>query len=97
MARAASRNFHVPLPQDLYEYASKLWSGMVRDFYAPRWKMFFALLRSGVTAQEIQDRLRLWEEAWGNDTIPSQPVPVIDVVKAVRQLRDETETVNRNS
>ena len=95
--RNARRQITVWGGPDLHEYASKLWSGMVRDFYAPRWKMFFALLRSGVTAQEIQDRLRLWEEAWGNDTIPSQPVPVIDVVKAVRQLRDETETVNRNS
>jgi alpha-N-acetylglucosaminidase len=71
---------------DLHEYAAKLWSGMVRDFYAGRWKLFFELLRSGQSEPEMQARLRLWDEEWWTRTELSTPEPVGDLAKAVRSL-----------
>ncbi|CAF4119373.1 unnamed protein product, partial [Adineta steineri] len=29
---------------ELYDYANKFWSGMIRDYYAPRWYVFFDIL-----------------------------------------------------
>jgi alpha-N-acetylglucosaminidase len=41
---------------DLHDYASKEWSGLLRDFYLPRWEMFIRNLSSrmsGALAKEI--------------------------------------------
>lgn len=35
-----------PEPNVLFDYAWKEWSGLVRDYYRPRWEKFYAMLRS---------------------------------------------------
>ncbi len=84
--RNARRQITVWGGPDLHDYAAKLWSGMVRDFYAGRWRLFFALLRLGLAPSEIQERLRLWEEEWGAQTTLSSPERISDPVKTIRSL-----------
>ncbi len=86
MERNARRQITVWGGPDLHDYAAKLWSGMVRDFYAGRWKLFFSLLRQGVPAGDIQERLRAWEEDWGAGTGLAAPDSVSDAAAAIRQL-----------
>jgi alpha-N-acetylglucosaminidase len=71
---------------DLFDYAAKLWSGLVRDFYAGRWHLFFSLLRDGVASPEIRERVRVWEEQWAESTALSRPDSVVDPVAAIREL-----------
>ncbi|CAF0843551.1 unnamed protein product [Rotaria sordida] len=51
----------------LYDYASKFWSGMIQDYYAPRWYVFFdVLLKSLVEGHPVDQNLlgkRLFLEA----------------------------------
>jgi alpha-N-acetylglucosaminidase len=86
MERNARRQITVWGGPNLHEYASKIWGGMVRDYYAERWRLFFTLLRKGVSAQDIQDRLRVWDENWGSRNALSPPDAIGDVVKAIRLL-----------
>jgi alpha-N-acetylglucosaminidase len=43
----------------LFEYANKVWSGLIRDYYMPRWMNFAEGLKSGAKAD-----LKTWEENW---------------------------------
>lgn len=43
----------------LFEYASKVWSGLIRDYYMPRWQLYADGLSSGKPAD-----LKTWEETW---------------------------------
>lgn len=49
----------------LHEYAHKEWAGLLKDFYHPRWKMYFDNLENeleGETSIEID--FYEWEEKW---------------------------------
>jgi alpha-N-acetylglucosaminidase len=43
---------------EILDYASKQWSGMVADYYYPRWKLFFdtleACLENGNSIHQLQ-------------------------------------------
>ena len=43
----------------LSEYAAKFWSGLVRDYYAARWKNYYESLKSGTDF-----KMNPWEEKW---------------------------------
>ena len=69
---------------DLYDYASKLWSGLIRDFYAGRWKKYFSVLRTLPPGKEVpSDSLVAWEEAWTRRSGVSKAAPVRDPLEAV--------------
>ena len=57
----------------LHEYSCRQWSGLLKDFYKPRWQQFFGLLhRSLHNGQEpdladFEKKIRQWEWAWVND------------------------------
>jgi len=40
------------------DYAGRVWSGLIRDYYVPRWKEFYTGAHTSV------DSLKLWEEQW---------------------------------
>jgi alpha-N-acetylglucosaminidase len=80
---------------DLHEYASKVWSGLIRDFYAERWRQFFKLLRDGSTSAEAQERVRLWDEEWGSQTGLSSPESVKDVLSAIQAITGSRKTEAR--
>ncbi|HEY4064099.1 MAG TPA: alpha-N-acetylglucosaminidase [Puia sp.] len=57
----------------LHEYSCRQWSGLLKDFYRPRWQQFFDLLnRSLRNGQEpdlegFEKTIRQWEWAWVNE------------------------------
>ncbi|MGB8537613.1 MAG: alpha-N-acetylglucosaminidase [Acidobacteriaceae bacterium] len=67
---------------ELSDYASRVWSGLIRDYYAPRWSAFLAARRSG-TIYSVD----LWQQTWLSTPYrPSKPMPVPDLVAAAQQL-----------
>lgn len=71
---------------DLFDYASKLWSGLIRDFYAMRWKLFFEALSDGKSDEEARGLIVRWEESWTRQETLTAVTPPNDVVHAVRDF-----------
>jgi alpha-N-acetylglucosaminidase len=70
---------------ELSDYASRVWSGLTRDYYAARWSAYFEARRAGAHFS-----LDLWQQTWLSSPYrPSKPVPVSDLVAASRQLLEE--------
>jgi alpha-N-acetylglucosaminidase len=88
MEQNARRQITVWGGPNLSEYAAKIWSGMLRDYYAPRWRLFFDLLHEDIALPAIQTQIRAWEEHWWKRTDRSNPVAVADIAKAIRALLD---------
>jgi alpha-N-acetylglucosaminidase len=66
----------------LTEYAAKVWSGLIRDYYLPRWEYFFQYLKDG-KEYKIHD----WEENWIKNTSRlSMPVKIDDPVLFAENL-----------
>ncbi len=60
------------------DYAAKVWSGLIRDYYLPRWQQYRKRGRSGLPA---------WEQAWVEQQCGLSPcTPYADPVSAARQL-----------
>jgi alpha-N-acetylglucosaminidase len=71
--------------KELEDYASRLWSGLVRDYYAARWELFFVRLsgRGGPSLDE-------WTQNWLNTPYnPAKPMPVDDVVAEGRSMLED--------
>ena len=67
---------------DLNDYASRVWSGLTRDYYAGRWKEFARALKAGETSYFDE-----WEESWLSTPYkPSEPVGVRDVAQEASRL-----------
>ena len=56
----------------LHEYACRQWSGLLTDFYKPRWQQFFAQLQDDQKTgkdfdkTEFTKRIKAWEWQWVN-------------------------------
>ena len=70
---------------ELYDYASKLWGGLVRDFYAKRWELFFQLLGKGLTEDQARAAVTRWEEAWTRQTGLTPSSPPSDAIDEARR------------
>lgn len=57
----------------LHEYACRQWSGLLNDFYKPRWLQFFAALKLDIQGKKIWDakafaqQIKTWEWQWVNN------------------------------
>ncbi len=71
---------------DLFDYASKLWSGLVRDFYQLRWAAYFGLLRAGRTEAQIEQDLAQVDDFWTRRKVLSRERIAPDVPTAIRAL-----------
>jgi alpha-N-acetylglucosaminidase len=71
---------------DLHDYASKLWSGLVRDFYARRWGLFFVLLRRGAPESDIQKEIADMEQTWTEQTTLSAPATALTLDQTISRL-----------
>ncbi|WP_293744824.1 alpha-N-acetylglucosaminidase [uncultured Pedobacter sp.] len=66
----------------LNEYACRQWSGLMNDFYKPRWEMFFSRLEASITNKTELDMTKFnhevskWEWNWVNQRkdYPINPV-----------------------
>ncbi len=65
----------------LRDYARKEWAGLLKDFYAERWRRYFDALAEGIEAGSplderiFQRTLRQWEEQWTrqHNSYPTRP------------------------
>ena len=65
----------------LHEYACRQWSGLLNDFYKPRWKQFFEQVDAALThhtpfhIQDFDKTIKAWEWQWvhAHDSYPVQP------------------------
>lgn len=57
----------------LHEYACRQWSGLLSDFYKPRWQRFFVKAEQSLTENQALDmaifdsEISLWEWKWVNE------------------------------
>ena len=53
----------------LHEYGNRQWSGVLTDFYKPRWEYFFKDVKSNwgsFDQQSFDEKIKLWEWEWVN-------------------------------
>jgi alpha-N-acetylglucosaminidase len=71
--------------KELEDYASRVWSGLIRDYYAGRWHIFFQGLKRGEP-----ESLDIWEQAWlSTPYSPSKPLPVPDLVREASDMLEQ--------
>ncbi|MEN8229186.1 MAG: alpha-N-acetylglucosaminidase [Bacteroidota bacterium] len=71
----------------LHDYAHREWSGLLKDFYYPRWEMFFKKLQKELKGEKtVEIDFYAWEDAWTRkqNEFPSEPVE--EPVKVVSEL-----------
>lgn len=59
------------------DYAARIWSGLIRDYYKPRWEYYFKTLKTGKAFD-----FSAWEEQWVNRTGVSEITPCEKPVRA---------------
>ncbi len=75
----------------LNDYAAKEWSGLVGDFYRPRWDRFFEAIAA--TKKPVAEALKKssadWELQWcAKTTLPR--IPKVDPIEQVKKILEET-------
>lgn len=74
---------------ELSDYASRVWSGLIRDYYAPRWKIW---IDAAVSREEVS--IELWEQTWlARPYMPTTPISVSDPITYAKTLLARTENV----
>lgn len=86
---------------NLHEYAHREWSGLLSDFYKPRWKMFIDYLSQKMEGQEPDEPdYYAFELAWTNQTgnYPSMAKqdPVEQAVRIYKNYHAEIESDYRD-
>lgn len=69
---------------ELVDYAHREWSGLLRDYYAPRWAMFFDYL-NGQSA--VMPDFKAFEQSWARSKTLSKG-PTIDLKTTVMKCLD---------
>ena len=65
------------------DYSARVWSGLIRDYYLPRWKHYFASRKTGESFD-----FAAWEKNWVESEGCSSQTPPTDVVSTARSLMD---------
>lgn len=65
------------------DYSARVWSGLIRDYYLPRWKHYFASRKTGESFD-----FAAWEKNWVESEGCSLQTPPTDVVNTARSLID---------
>jgi alpha-N-acetylglucosaminidase len=66
------------------EYAAKTWSGLIRDYYIPRWRAYYDA-KKNITSFDI----KAWEEKWIKATTISKTEPFKNAVETASRLFNE--------
>lgn len=75
------------------DYSARLWSGLIRDYYLPRWQHHFAARRSGRPFD-----FAAWERDWVEDRRGVSAIePYSDPVAAARKLIADAHPISRET
>ncbi|MDR3738555.1 MAG: alpha-N-acetylglucosaminidase [Terracidiphilus sp.] len=67
---------------ELSDYASRVWAGLIRDYYAARWKAWFEHQWSGADFS-----LEIWQLDWLSKPYqPSTPTTVVDLIATAESM-----------
>ena len=73
--------------ETLHEYSHREWSGLLMDFYYPRWKMFFEAKKRELQGEIIEPiDYYTWEEEWTKKTNSFPTKPVGNTINIVTEL-----------
>jgi alpha-N-acetylglucosaminidase len=76
----------------LHEYACRQWSGLLNDFYKPRWQQFFSAIQPALTGKKemevagFQKDIAQWEWKWVNERKDYPLTPKGNAVVVAKQL-----------
>ena len=74
------------------DYSARIWSGLIRDYYLPRWKHYFASKRDGKAFGLVE-----WERAWVEEKRGlSEVKPYEDVLKACSDLMARAKLIDHS-
>ena len=74
------------------DYSARIWSGLIRDYYLPRWKHFFATKRTGKAFDMAE-----WERAWVEEERGlSEVKPYDDILKACSNLMARAKRIDHS-
>ena len=79
----------------LHEYACRQWSGLMSDFYKPRWQQFFTTaqiaLKSGhdVDFKTFEEKIMQWEWKWVNKRKDYPQTTIGDPVKTSLEMHNK--------
>lgn len=74
------------------DYSARVWSGLIRDYYLPRWKHYFASRKTGVPFNFAE-----WEKNWIEQTGCSPSTPPADIIGTARSLAAYAEFITPES
>ncbi len=72
----------------IHDYSARIWSGLIRDYYIPRWQHYFSSLGSGKNFDFMK-----WEKAWTRKPGISKVKPFLNPVKAATILIKQAKAV----
>ena len=84
---------------ELNDYACKQWSGLLKDYYRPRWEMYFKELDASLSSGKSPDnnaflaKLAAFEKSWVDDHKTYSAKPVGDTVAIARKMAAEYQTI----
>ncbi|MCP4218991.1 MAG: alpha-N-acetylglucosaminidase, partial [bacterium] len=91
-ARSLVTMWQPSLHSQLRDYASRQWSGLLKDFYLPRWQLFFRHMHRYLDAdiafskRVFSRELKMQELEWINQSDPYPSKPQGDSIKTARRL-----------
>jgi alpha-N-acetylglucosaminidase len=68
----------------LSEYSARLWSGLVKNFYLPRWDAWYEAHKNGTPFN-----IREWEQQWVKTPGNYRSGEAKDVISLIRELRSD--------
>lgn len=79
----------------LHDYAAKQWSGLIHDFYRPRWEQYLSTLDHAMVNEQPFDgaaftrQLQAWEDAWTRQSTSYPTTPQGDTLTVAKRLWDK--------
>lgn len=80
---------------NIEDYANKMWGGLVKNYYKPRWQLFVSFLVDAIShgtpfeRQKFRAALFNQETKWTHDTNPFPGSPVGDTVTIAKMLHQK--------
>ena len=72
----------------LNDYGARVWSGLIRDFYIPRWKNYFSSMHN-----RRPFNFKEWDKEFCASSEVSSVIPFIDPLKEVQNLVKKASTL----
>ena len=74
------------------DYSARIWSGLLRDYYLPRWKQYFAAKRTGKASD-----IAAWELSWvEKERGLSEAKPYDDVLTGCAELIARAKSIDNS-